>query len=195
MPLGANKAAIMGVAGVSVAADVVLLSSQTADNDTELSFAGFMTSTYGAYIFKFYNIDPGTDRGNFLVQFNADGASGYNESLVTTCFRSYHAQEGGETALAYLTTEDQVGTGFNHLVGDIGFTGNENAAGEMRIFNPSSTTYTTHWYSQVQCKAGGYYIHNAWNGGYINATAAITDVQFKMHTGNMYGTIKMWGVL
>ena len=33
MPLGANKAAIMGVAGTAAAGDVVLLSSQTASDD------------------------------------------------------------------------------------------------------------------------------------------------------------------
>ena len=37
MPLGANKAAIMGVAGVSTG-DVVLISSQTASDDASLTF-------------------------------------------------------------------------------------------------------------------------------------------------------------
>ena len=49
MPLGANKAAIMGVAGVSTG-DVVLLSSQTASGNSEIDFTGLMTSTYGEYI-------------------------------------------------------------------------------------------------------------------------------------------------
>jgi hypothetical protein len=30
--------------------------------------------------------------------------------------------------------------------------------------------------------------------GYINITAAITNVQFKMESGNFDGKIKMWGV-
>ena len=55
MPLGANKAAIMGVAGVSTG-DVVLLSSQTADDDTSVSFTSKITSTYKEYIFALYNI-------------------------------------------------------------------------------------------------------------------------------------------
>ena len=54
MPLGAFKAALMGTAGVSTG-DVVLLSSQTADGSDELDFNG-ITSTYGEYIFRFYNI-------------------------------------------------------------------------------------------------------------------------------------------
>ena len=70
MPLGANKAAIMGVAGVSTA-DVVLLSSQTADGDDEIDFTDLFTSTYGEYIFKFYNINPATDSKGLTFQVNA----------------------------------------------------------------------------------------------------------------------------
>ena len=57
MPLGAFKAALMGTAGVSTG-DVVLLSSQTASNSASISFTSDITSTYGEYIFKFYNINP-----------------------------------------------------------------------------------------------------------------------------------------
>jgi len=193
MPLGANKAAIMGVAGVSTA-DVVLVSSQTADNDASLSFTG-LDSTYGVYIFKFYKIDGAADRGIFQVQFNADGESGYNETITSTAFRANHFEDASEPFVTYTAAEDQAqGTDFNYLVGDVGFTGNECAAGELKLFNPSSTTYTTHWMSEVQTKAGGYYLHHSFNAGYVNTTAAITDVQFKLHNGNMYGTIKMWGV-
>ena len=53
MPLGAFKAALMGTAGVS-SGDVVLLSTQTASSSTVLDFTG-LNSTYGEYIFKFYN--------------------------------------------------------------------------------------------------------------------------------------------
>ena len=30
--------------------------------------------------------------------------------------------------------------------------------------------------------------------GYFNVTAAITNIQFKMDSGNFDGKIKMWGV-
>jgi len=195
MPLGANKAAIMGVAGVSTA-DVVLLSSQTASDDATIDFTSGIDSTYGVYIFKFYIIDPGTDRGSLKVQFNASGESGYNETITSTAFRSNHFEDDSEPFVTYTAAEDQAqGTSFNHLVGDIGFTGNECAAGEFHLYDPSSTTYVTHWHSEVQCKAGGYYLHHSFNSGYVNTTAAITNVQFKMHNGNIAsGVFKMWGV-
>ena len=71
MPLGAFKAALMGTAGVSTG-DVVLLSSQTASGSASLSFTSDITSTYGEYIFKFYNINPATDGASFTFQVNAE---------------------------------------------------------------------------------------------------------------------------
>ena len=65
MPLGANKAAIMGVAGVSTG-DVVLLQTQTADNDATVSFTSGINATYGEYVFKFYNINAATDQAGPL---------------------------------------------------------------------------------------------------------------------------------
>ena len=195
MPLGANKAAIMGVAGTAATADVVLLSSQTADDDATVSFTSGIDSTYGEYIFKFYNIQAKTDRGSFQFQVNASSQSGYNETITSTAFRAYHDEEDAEAFVTYLATEDQAqGTSFERLVGDVGAMSDECAAGELHLFNPSSTTYVTHYYSNVQVNAGGNYLQHKFSGGYINTTAAITNVQFKMHTGNLNGTIKMWGV-
>ena len=194
MPLGANKAAIMGVAGVSTA-DVVLLSTQTADDDATVSFTSGIDSTYGEYIFKFYNIQAKTDRGNFQFQVNASSQSGYNETITSTAFRAYHDEADAEAYVLYLATEDQAqGTSFDPIVGDVGAQADECAAGELHLFNPSSTTYVKHYYSNAQVNAGGNYLQHTFKGGYINTTAAITNVQFKMHSGNLNGTIKMWGV-
>ena len=46
MPLGAFKAALMGTAGATAAADVVLLSSTTASNASAVSITSGLTSTY-----------------------------------------------------------------------------------------------------------------------------------------------------
>ena len=85
MPLGANKAAIMGVSGVSTA-DVVLIQSQTATSDASLSFTSGIDSTYGGYIFKFYNINPATDGAHFTWQANATDSTSYDEAITSTLF-------------------------------------------------------------------------------------------------------------
>jgi hypothetical protein len=194
MPLGAFKAALMGTAGVSTA-DVVLLSTQTASGSATISFTSDITSTYGEYIFKYYDVNPATDNVQFTFQANASSQSGYNETMTTTAFRAYHAEDDGSNQLAYQSEHDQAqGTAFQNLGMNLGNGGDESCAGELHLFNPSNTTYVTHFYGR-----GNQYWENNKSGelyvaGYINVTAAITDIQFKMSSGNFDGKIKMWGV-
>jgi hypothetical protein len=193
MPLGANKAAIMGVAGVSTG-DVVLLSSQTADGDSAISFTSGITSTYGEYIFRLYNINPATDAKNFTFQVSTDGGSNYNVSLVNTYFNAYHSEDDSSTSLGYSTSMDQVGTAFQSLMEDIGSGADESGAGELHLFNPSSTTYVKHWYGRFSHYYDANYAIDTFPAGYFNTTSAINAVQFKSESGNFDGTIKMWGV-
>ena len=193
MPLGANKAAIMGVSGVSTA-DVVLIASETADGDASIEFTG-LSSTYGEYIFKFYNIHPQTDARSFSFQFNASGQSGYNETITSTSFQAFHT-EGDYTEFAYHAASDQAqGTSYELFGNQHGNDTDESAAGELHIFNPSSTTYVTHFIGQSTRYTDDGGTKTFYTAGYVNATAAITDVSFKFDSGNIdLGTIKLWGV-
>jgi len=201
MPLGAFKAALMGTAGVSTA-DVVLLSSQTASNSASITFTGLMTSTYGEYIFKFYNINPATDGVHFSFQVNATDGADYNDSAITSSFfRAVQEQDANPAELAYITNSDLAQSASFQMLTPSGTTGNgsdESLAGELHIFNPASTTYVKHFYARTS----SYYsnhptvegIMDSFAGGYINDTTAIDDIQFKINSGNFDGTIKMWGV-
>ena len=193
MPLGAHKAAIMGVSGVSTG-DVVLISSQTASSDASIAFTG-LSSTYGEYIFKFYNIHPQTDARSFSFQFNASGQSGYNETITSTSFQAMHS-EGDYTEFAYHAASDQAqGTAYELFGNQHGNDTDESAAGELHIFNPSSTTYVTHFIGQTNRSLADNGTKIFYTAGYVNTTAAITDVSFKFDSGNIdAGIIKLWGV-
>ena len=196
MPLGAFKAALMGTAGVSTG-DVVLIQSQTASDSATISFTSGINSTYGEYIFRFYNIHPEAG-ANFLFQANAAGASGYNETITSTLFRATHAEDNSSNALELNTggsdqSQDQ-GTEFQQLCEGLGAENDESYSGELHLFDPSSTTYVKHFFS-VGNEVDGRDDSRAYRAtGYFNTTTAIDDVQFKMSTGNLNGTIKMWGV-
>ena len=196
MPLGAFKAALMGTAGVSTA-DVVLLSTQTASNSATISFTSDITSTYGEYIFKFYNINPAVDDDEFTFQCNAVGASGYNETITSTYHYAMHREDDNEGAvgLGYHAAHDQAqGTAFQDIAYDAGNATDEHMSGELHLFNPSNTTYVKHWYSHLMNAIGADGARDEFAAGYFNITAAIDDVQFKCTGGNFDGTIKMWGV-
>ena len=195
MPLGAFKAALMGTAGVSTA-DVVLLSSQTASNSASLTFTGLMTSTYGEYIFKFYNCNPATDTQVFQFQVNATDGADFNDSAITSTYvRAAHIEDGSSSLLEYVTGSDEAqSTGFQDLTLGQGSDTDESCVGELHIFNPSSTTYVKHFTATMNEYHSSIYTMNNFIAGYINDTTAIDDIQFKFASGDFEGKIKMWGV-
>jgi hypothetical protein len=180
-----------------VTGDVVLLSTQTASDSATLDFTSGITSTYGEYIFKFYNINPATDNVQFSFQVNATDGADYNDSAITsTFFTAWHNENDSNQALGYTAASDQAeGAAFQTLFYSLGNGSDESAAGELHIFNPSSTTYVKHFYSRIFGMGDSPMAEDAFAAGYINDTTAIDDIQFKMDSGNFDGTIKMYGVL
>jgi len=173
-----------------------LLADNTADTTdlSSVSFTSGIDSTYKLYIFEFININPATD-GTFLTfQVNATDGADYNDSAITSsAFRAAHGDGGGMGEAEYLTGDDQAqGTAFQRI-GYAGDGSDEHTSGALFLFNPSSTTYVKHWYSQTMGYNGDAAWHN-FMAGYINDTTAIDDIQFKISSGNFDGKIKMWGV-
>jgi hypothetical protein len=179
--------------GVS-AKSLILLATETASGDATITFDSNIDSTYKEYIFKFYDLNPATDEKDFM--FNGrDGGASYDAIKTTAMMKAYHDEADTETSLGYDTGRDILqGTGFQILIQDIGNGADESAAGELHLFNPSSTTFVKHFY----CRMNGLYFQNysfdVYTAGYFNTTTAIDGVQFKFDSGNFDGTIKMYGV-
>ena len=175
--------------------NMVLLSTQTASNAASLSFTSGINNTYRLYIFKFIDINPVTDNTYFTFQGNAVGQTGYNETIHSTFWSAYHDEADGNTDLQYEAARDQQqGTAFQYLTNGVGNGADENCAGELHLFNPSSTTYVKQFYSRVNEYYSGNYSIDNFAGGYFNTTGAIDDIQFKMSSGNFDGIIKMYGM-
>ena len=196
MPLGAFKAALMGTAGVSAAGDVVLIQSQTASDSASLDFTSGIDSTYGEYIFKFYNINPATDAQTFDFNLSTDSGSNYNATKTTTAFLARHSEDDGTASLAYSTADDLAqATGFAEIsVKGVANDADASCVGELHLFNPSSTTYVKHFYSRVVSYQEDSQATDSYYAGYANTTSAVDAVRFQMASGNFDGTIKMWGV-
>jgi len=172
-----------------------LLSTQTASNTANVSFTTQLTSTYDVYIFKFINIHPVTDVQPFGFQVNASGQTGFNETMTTTFFDNDHT-ETDTAGLQYETGDDQAqGTAYQKLSRGVGNMDDEAMSGELHLFAPSSTTYIKHFYSRTAEYFGSPRILDNFVGGYINTTAAITEIDFKFASGNIEsGTIKLYGI-
>ena len=193
MPLGAHKAAIMGVAGSEV--ELTLLVDNTFTDESSVSITSGITSKYSSYIFGFYNMNPATDSADLTFQVNVAGASGYNETIQSSSWRALHAEDDGTAELSYETSYDQDGgTAFQAITISGGNGADESSSGVLHLFNPGSTVYATNWYSRMSVYHNLNKAYDQFSGGYFNVTGAITQIQLKMSGGNMDGNIKMWGV-
>jgi hypothetical protein len=176
---------------------VVLISSQTASNSASISFTTGIDSTYKEYQFYFIDIHPRTDDVRLTFNLSTDSGSNYNVTKTTTAVRTLHSEGGLGETVSYETAEDLAqSTAFQEL--GIGGTGNgadESLAGSLALFNPSSTTYVKHFISNTNLYSSGNYSIQSLVAGYGNTTSAINAVQFKMNSGNMDGTILMYGIV
>ena len=180
---------------------MTLITTNTSSNAASSSFTSSIDSTYKLYIFKFYDVNPATDNGNFGFQVNVVDASGYNETITSTLFNADHAEDDATGALQYVAAQDQAqGSAFQTIIMEVESAADGSGAGELFLFSPSNTTYVKHFYSRAMhmiSASSGYGKVGArddYVAGHFNVTGAIDDIQFKFNNGNMDGVIKMYGV-
>ena len=179
---------------------IVPIKTLTASSSGTLSFVNgssdvVLDNTYRTYIFKWINIHPETDNQNLTVGFR-DGSTNYDATKTTTFFYAYQGESSGTSALSYVTGSDLAqSTGFQQLTGSVGNGNDESCAGELWLFNPSSTTYVKHFISRNHSYNASDYADDSFMAGYGNTTSAVDAVQFKFSSGNIdAGTIKLYGI-
>jgi len=175
--------------------NLTLLTTATASSSATLDFTSSINSTYNSYLFKFIDIHPSGNDVAFQVNFR-DGSTAYDATKTSSYFYAQHNEADDSTSLGYYTPNDVAqGTGVQKMNLGLGNGNDESLAGEMHLFNPSSTTFVKHYIGRSQ----EYYQDNrtvdTYYAGYCNVTAAIDGVQFSFSSGNIdAGTIKMYGV-
>ena len=177
-----------------------LIKTLTASDSASLSLVDgtasvVLDSTYDEYMFVFTDLGPATDGVNFTFQMNAAGAADFNETITSTSFWSYQKEDASDASIGYDTSRDQAqATAYQVLGGNVGNGSDESIAGILHVFSPSSTTYVTHWYSTTVHYNSSDAMMQYFMTGYINATAAMDEIDFKMSSGNMDGVIQMYGI-
>ena len=173
------------------------ISKQTASGSATISFTSGIDSTYKEYFFTFKNIHPETANADFMFQANVAGGSGYNETITSSMFQAYIKEDNSASDLAYEDGDDlSQSTAFQQLIKNCGAEADDGGAGYLHLFNPSDTTFTTHFmaHSGAHENTGDYY-SSTYTQGYFNLTGAIDDIQFKMSTGDIdAGDICLYGI-
>lgn len=195
-----NNASLNNVTALNAAiatGNMVLLSSQTASDSASISFTTGIDSTYKEYQFWFIDVHPRTDDPNFTFNFSTDAGSNYNVTKTTTWFQAYHSENDAFTALTYNTSLDLAqSTAFQVMSANVSNNADADNSGVLTLFNPASTTYVKHFISNVITNTSGTpsYAQHSFQAGYGNTTSAINAIQFKMSSGNIDGTILMYGI-
>ena len=174
----------------------------TASSSANLSFVNgssdvVLDSTYKEYVFVFNNIHAQTDDTFGTFQASTDGGSNYNTTATTTFFAAKHDEADSATSLSYSTYNDFAqSTSFLYIQQPLGADADQSFSGVMNLFNPSSTTFITHFISNTNTiMSGTGYSTNMYTAGYFNTTSAIDEIQFKMSSGNIdAGTITLYGI-
>jgi len=183
---------------------MVLIKTLTASSSATLAFVDgtasvVLDNTYPIYKFEFINIHAATDQADFTFQVNVAGATGFNEQIQSTHFGGYHRAGDDASSLGYQSGGHQsLGTAYQRLFADSNNGNTDSSSGYLYLFNPSSTTFVTHFIARMAGRGSdtsdpsATYYHTA---GYVNAAAAVDEVSFKMSGGNIdAGTIKLYGI-
>ena len=172
-----------------------LISTSTASGATAVAITSGIDSTYDEYMFVCTDLDDSANTG-FQFQVNASGQSGYNETITSTYFEENHAEDDGTAEIAYVASGDQAqGTADQRLTQAIGNDADNSGVVVLHLFSPSNTTYAKHFYGRSSIHYGtAGNASSSFFAGYLNVTAAITDIQFEFASGTFSGVIQMYGI-
>ena len=191
-----SLSSVTAVAGLSSGAMNLITTNTISSGVSSSSFTSNINSTYDTYLFKFINIHPATDGANFTFNMSTDGGSNYNTTKTTTFFHAYHSENDGEAVLNYAATDDLAqSTSYQNLVHACGNDNDQNCAGNLYLFNPSSTTFVKHFILTASGTNDSDKANNLFVAGYGNTTSAVDAIDFKFSSGNIdSGIIKMYGL-
>jgi len=198
-----NKAVSNATAfgSISSLGSMTFIKKLTASSSATLSFVDgsdgvVLDNTYKEYVFTFNNIHTSGNDIKFLMQGNASGGSGYNETITSTYFRAYHNEAGTSSALSYEAGQDLAqSTNFHELIDSLGSDNDQAMCGSMKLFNPSSTTFVKHFMSKCNNAHQGNFTLNVFTAGYFNTTSAIDEIEYKYNSGNIdSGDICLYGI-
>ncbi len=174
---------------------ITLISSQTASNSASISFTSGLTSTYKAYKFVFSNMHHRTNVTDAKFQVSTNGGSSYGVAITSTYFTAYHDEADTASGLTYDTGNDAAqSTSFVNIADNTNSDADMSYSGELILFNPSSTTYVKHFIIRLCNGASNPQAYDSISAGYVNTTSAVNAIRFQSESGNIDGTIYMYGI-
>ena len=182
------------VGSITGLGNLKFISRSTASSSSSVDITSGIDSTYNEYIFVINNMPPQNNDKHFTFQVNADGGSGFNETITSSVFRAYHLEDGSASGLDHRTANDQAqGTAYQRLSEEVGNGSDEGVSGILHLFDPSNTSFVKHFIARTSLNYGS--PRDTFTAGYVNTTSAIDEISFAFTSGNVdSGTIDLYGV-
>jgi len=179
---------------------MTLIKTLTANNSANLQFVNgassvVFDSTYKQYVFKFIDTSIRSNTEKFTFNLSIDTGSNYNVAKTSSAFRAHHGEDDSPAALAYYGDDDLAqGTGLQPIQNGGNSDADSCISGELTIFNPSSTTFVKHFIMTTNQNNSSGNSQVLYIAGYANTTSAVDAIIFQSNSGNIDGTIKMYGI-
>ena len=174
---------------------LVLLSTQTASDDTAIIFDNFVDLTkYSHYKIVFDRLKPSTDNVEFRFKFRSGGASGSN---MTGTYNQGGDYVYVDHSNGYGTFGNNSKTDYQVYDNNVGSSTGEAVMGEATLFPATgdtnkNVTAMTHYNMKQRSDDTMRYIHRA---TFLENTTAVTGFNFYASSGNVAsGTIRIYGV-
>jgi len=175
------------------AGSLVLLNSQTASNDTILTFnSSLITSTYNIYELKYYNYQASTDANALHIALSTDNGSTYETSNMNRCV----------IALNSSNTNDSITTRYGAassivIQGTVWNNGNANTrtgAGSVIFYDLPSSKAKKIVFDTSHIDENGYTANTRGAVGF-NSSSVINNFKIFQSGGNIaQGTFSLFGV-
>lgn len=161
-------------------------------NVTELEITSGLDSTYSSYMFVFTDMYVHTNA--YAITFQT-GAS-YNTATTTAPMVAYMYESGTTSAFDFeggIAWSSQ--TTFVEMHRRMGNGSDDCMAGVMILNDPASTVHDKYLYYNINhtMDLGPASVQTI-NQGQIKTTGAITQIKFKAASGNISGTIQLYGI-
>lgn len=170
---------------------IVFLEEVTGDGDASIDLENWYSTDYDTYVVELINIIPATDTDILYLRVSTDGGSSYDSgnNYGTAVFylrdgASSHSLGSNSGASVILLSD-----GLSNVVAEGGVNGS------MTLYNPGSIThYKAINFTLSMIHSTSSYLYNMWGTGKYYSTSAINAFQLFMSSGNISGTVRVYGI-
>ena len=167
-----------------------LIQRQTGSNVSSINFTSL--GSYDTLWIIVEDYDNVTDGADLEFQVSTNGGSSYGIAVTSTNWRNVARDSG--TSDQQTSRDNHNDTNYVEIIHDTGNDAVDASSAEIWMWNVTSTTKSKNFFSQSNTRQDDDDRYGSYQNGYFNTTSAINAITFRAGSGNMTGTIAIYGM-